>query len=289
MVQRFWPRFRMKRGSPNHLLSGLDWESRQRYADAAAALGELARAVTAQGGRYLLLAQWLGHQPMVPTHLAAELSGDQLAYVADAFQRDSAVWISKDDNHWNRHGNERIARLVYGLALQRALLPALDLPAWPEADEEVRAIHEVGAQEAANTAGLRRRLGNTELAASIDFENLDRDLATQVNGGIDDVGLVHPYASILLRNPGATRLRVRAAALGRPELAGKHVSLHVDELPLGRLTLAATGDLDSTFPLPPEVADREHVTIRFEADDYVYVGAQLDRCVAMRLRSVALE
>ena len=75
----------------------------------------------------------------------------------------------------------------------------------------------------------------------------------------------------------------------RPELDGATVSVAVDELPLGSFELVSGEEIDRSWPLPPEALEREYVTIRMEADDYVYAGEDLQHCVVFRLGRLFVE
>ncbi len=273
----------------NLLLYGLDWESRERYRLAAEALGGLADAVEEGGGRYLCLAMWLYFQPLVEERLATELSDDELAYVSDAFLSDRTLWSGPQNNHWNAEGSERIAKLVYALVRERGLLPGLELPAWSEAEAEIDAIDGAGRREAADRGPLGRRLALHGVGKRLDFTQLDGRSASWINGGLDGEGYAAPYASLVLASDGGRELVVRGERLGRPELVNARTRVFADEVALGVIELEGERTFEERFPIPPAIADRGHVSVRFEATDYVYRGELLDRCVTLRLAEVAIE
>jgi len=273
----------------NPLLLALDHESRRRYAEAADAILELDRAVEAVGGRYLLVAMWLFYMPMVKTHLAPDLAPEKLAFVSEAFLKDRSTWIHPRNNHWNRAGNERVAKLLYGLAHRRQLLPALELPAWDAATEEIGALHERGEREADDPAGLDWLFEWREIASSIDFDRLTPFGAGQLYGGIDGEGRIAPYASLVLAAEGGTHLRVRAERLDRPELRDARVRVWVEEHEVGAVRLRSdTLPADERFELPDDLRGREYLNVRFESEDWVYTGDTLETCVGLRLVSVAV-
>jgi len=273
----------------NLLLEANDGESRGRYAAAADAIARLAAAVEGRGGRYLLLAMWQQHQPLARRMLAPNLSDDQFAYVSDAFSTNPEYRLSKDNWHWNADGAKKVAALIYGLALERGLLPGLRLADWELAREAVAEVHGGGEEEAADLAAYREHREWRLPAAELDLEDLSADNAWMVYGGIDREGLIAPYASFSLRSAGARTLVVRGRQLGRPEIADGWVRVFVDELEVGAIPLRGSREREDRFDLPEEIEGREFASVRFESDDYVYVGETLDRCVSYQLRSIAFE
>jgi hypothetical protein len=272
----------------NHLLRGVDHESRARYALAAQELRRLRDAVEAVGGRYLLVGAWGAFNPMVEQHFAPLLEPDQLAYLSSDFSGDARVVIDPGNQHWNPEGHALVARFLYGLAVERGLLPGLQLAPWPEAAALVESIHVPGLAEARSEgwARTKERQNRRDIAPRLDLGRLDVGAVKQVYGGIDADGYVAPYASLVLANAGS-ELRVRGRGLGRPELAGAHAEVWVEELRVGELPLAQ-GELDVGFVLPAELADRPYLNVRFESDDWVYRNVRRGNCVTFVLASVEL-
>ena len=196
--------------------------------------------------------------------------------------------MAENDPHWNAAGMEAVARLLYGLIRRNGLLAGVELAPWPEAEAAVEEIHARGLAEARELPPVERRLGGWKLDGRVEFGPLTPEDASQISGGIDREGLVAPYAALTLRCRGAGALELRGQALERPEIDGARVRVFVDEHELGALELRAGADLAARFELPPDVAARDYLSARFEADDYAYVGPRLQRCAAFRLASVAL-
>ena len=267
----------------------LDWESRTRFADARDAIDRLAMAVRERGGHYLLVLNWAHLLPVAQEHLAAGMNPDELAYIAWAFWRDKSLWVAPRNPHWNAEGNQRVARMLHGLIEQRQLLPALALEPWEEARETVARIHEVGREEAHTPYPPERRLRGGARSA-IDFKELDEDEAALVHGGVTPDGLLSPYASLLLQaGEGARRVVLHGRALDRPELGGANVRVFLDEEAVGEITLESGREVAWSAPIPTALHGRPFLTVRLEADDYVYVGPDLQRCVTFRLDRVSIE
>ncbi len=275
-----------------YLRLGIDWESRSRYTAAATELRRLARAVEDAGGRYLLLCH---HRPLLPVvwqRLGRHLDPGRVVYLSRRFGSDRRYTVSRSDPHWNREGHARMARLIYGLITRDGLLPALDLPPWDEASRAVEEIADAGRREAERDFREDRLLElhhAPQVAASLDFDHLDAATAAQIHGGLDRDGLVSPYASFLLRNDGGRQLRIDGRALPRPELDGARVRVYVDAEQVGELEIRADTRLAEAFPLPRSASERRFLSVRFEADDYVYRGSDLQHCVVFRLHRIAIE
>jgi len=50
-----------------------------------------------------------------------------------------------------------------------------------------------------------------------------------------------------------------------------------------------TEPIIAAWPMPPEVDGREFVAIRLHANDYAYVGEDLQHCVVFRLQTVSID
>ena len=284
---KLWPRRLL-----NYMLFGLDHESRERYGRAAEQIARLAVAVEDRGGQYLMLVNWETFNPMVAKHFAPLLERDQVAYVSPSFARDPAHVIDPADRHWNPAGHESIAKLIFGLAVRRDLLPALSLEPWAEASATVAAVHERGLVEASHIdeydASLLEKAA--QIRSSIDFANLDRRGVKQVHGGLSGDGLAAPYASLVLARGNGDELVVRGARLDRGLLADGVARVSVEGIAVG--TIALSDDelaFEERWPLPADARDRAFLTVRFESDDYLYVNAATGTCASFRLDRAAIE
>ena len=275
-------------GEANFLSYGLDWESRERFAASASEIGRLRRAVESLGGEYLLLIKGPGWLPAASQLLTTELEPEQVAYISNAFCFDKSTWVGEGNNHWNRHGNERIAKLMYGLIQERGYLASIGLPEWRPASDEVRAIHDAGVRDAANPNTIPNKLAEKPPLSDVDFSALAEANARHLNGGLDGEGFACPYASLMLANPDASSLTVVLESLGRSELVGAEVVVHVEEFELGRIPLDGEGSSEHRFDLPAALAGRAFVTVRLEASDYVYLDSSEHPTFSYRLLRLAL-
>ncbi len=281
-----WPR-----EGETYLLHGLDHESRRRYADAGREIARLASTVEPEG-RYLLLGGWMGFNPMVEKHLAAALDESQTGYVSEGFSQDARFILSADNHHWNPAGHERIARLVYGLIVERGLLPGLPLPRWDEAAREVEEIHGQGLARARDFEAFEdmlRHKAEAVLSSSFDLARLSEASAKQVHGGIDSAGNVAPYASLILARGEGTRLKLRGERYPAPELDAAVAEVYVEECLVDRIPLAGMEKIELGWELPHEVRDRPFLNIRFESSDYIYTDLTLGRAGSFVLRRIAVE
>ncbi len=281
-----WPR-----EGDTYLLYGLDHESRRRYAEACREIARLASTVEPEG-RYLLLGVWMDFNPMIQKHLAAALDDSEIAYVSTEFCRDSRFILSAENEHWNRAGHDRIAKLIYGLVVERGLLQSLSLPRWDEAAREVEEIHGRGLAEAREFEAFEtalRRKAEIALSSSFDLAELSEASAKQVHGGIDSAGNVAPYASLVLARRGGERLELRGERYETPELDSAAVAVYVEEFFLDRIPLAGTEDIELGWELPDEVRERPFLNVRFEASDYVYTDLTLGRAGSFVLHRLAIE
>jgi len=267
---------------------GLDWESRTRFEQSAAEIGRLERAIEAQGGEYLLLIKGPGWLPAAGPHLSAELDESQVAYVSNAFCFDKSTWVGEGNNHWNGHGNERIAKLMFGLIQGRGYLAELGLEEWHLANEEVETIHGQGLRDSQNPNTIPNKLEAAPLLSDVAFGDLMEVNARHLNGGLDGAGYACPYASLILRNEGASELLLEAENLGRFELEGAVVTVYVEEFEVGSFALGTAGPIEARFELPPELASRPFVSVRLSASDFVYKDSSEHPCFSYRLLRLAL-
>ncbi|HZL98757.1 MAG TPA: hypothetical protein VFD43_00765, partial [Planctomycetota bacterium] len=268
---------------------GVDGESRERLADGAARLTRLREAVTAGGGRFLLLINWHGYQAVAARHLAPAVPADEVAWLSREFYRDPRYRISESDEHWNPAGHEQVAQLLYGLITARGLLPQLQLAADPAAEELARRIEAAGRADVERPDGDPERVAAAIIGPDIAFPSPGADRAGQVYGGVDSAGLVAPYAAIVLARRDGGTLHVQGRCLPRPELDGATLTVFVDELPAMSIELAAGASVDRREPLPAGVRERPFLAVRFSADDFVYEGAELRHTVCFQLQRLAIE
>jgi len=275
----------------NLLSRGLDHESRSRFAEALAEIERL-RADMAQlpgAPRYLLVLHWGLLAPAVQDHLGSKLDADSVFYVPPEFAADKSMWITPTDPHWNPEAHALVAGALYGVMRARNLLPSIELPAWPEADQRASEWAERGLAFA-RTEGDRLRKSLGALVAVLDWPEITLEEARQVHGGLDLEGLVSPYAScVLLRPAGASALHVRGRSLPDLVLRGARTRVFLEELAVGELVHEPDAEWKLDVPIPPELEGRELLNLRFESDDYVYRGPDLRHCVVFRLERAALE
>lgn len=270
---------------------GLDYESQSRYTAAARDIQHLAQAVGAVGGRYRLLVHYRQLLPVAWKRLTRQLDPEQVVYMSPAVVADRSLTIARNDPHWNREGHTLVARMIYGLITRDDLLPRLDPPAWEEATAALEEIAAGGRRLAERELDDDATLAiykSPKIATSLDFTDIDAATAAQIHGGLDKNGGVSPYASFLLRNDGGSRLRISGRALPHRELDGSRVRVFVDAEQVGEFKLQAGGELDLSYRLPPAAAERSYLSVRFEADDYVYQGPDLQHCVVFRLERLAI-
>ena len=274
-------------GAVSHLESGLDQESRSRYAEAAGAIEELAAAVEAAGGRYLLLVHTGRYLPVSSRLLAGGLRAEQVEYLPQSLHA-KEHWVSPRNTHWNAETQTGVARALYARIERGGLLPALTLPAWPAAADAADALFAEGRRDATADWSPDRPPDGPAPAAAIDFTDLSARTAGQVHGGVYADGSVAPYASMVLAVAGATTLSIRGRCLRRGELDGARVRVFVDEQELGVIAIESGAEVALDLPLRAELAARPFASLRFVADDYVYAAQDVRRCVVFRLTSVVL-
>jgi hypothetical protein len=275
----------------NLLSRGLDHESRTRFAEALAEIERLRALLAEMTGapRYLLVLHWGFLAPVVHEQLGSRLPEGSVLYVPPEVAADKGLWITPNDPHWNPEAHALVAGALYGAIRERALLPAVELPPWPEAEQRASEWSERG-RAFASTGGARVREMLGSLVSVLDWPDVTLEEARQVHGGLDLEGLVSPYASCALRRPaGASALHVRGRSLPDPALRGAKTRVFLEELEVGTLVHAPDAALELDVPIPPALDGRELLGLRFESDDYVYRGADLRHCVVFRLERAALE
>lgn len=281
----------LNQNTRNFLARGEDWESRTRFAEALAAIQDLqaAAARLPEPPRYVFLPHWGPLAPPLHEHLASKLAPEALAYLPVEFALDKSVWLTPNDSHWNPAGHARVAQFLYGLIRVRALLPRIELGAWPEAERMAEEWTRDGLAFARDRADRARDLVRDPVT-SIDLPDFTLAEARQVHGGLDLEGLVSPYASLVLqRSAGTQTLAVTGRALPDRALAGARVRVFLEELEIGAFELEPEAELALHVPIPASLDGREFLNVRFESSDYVYRGDDLRHCVVFRLERAALE
>jgi hypothetical protein len=232
--------------------------------------------------------KWEQQLALARRAFAAELGADQVTLLPTSFTRDARYRLSKADAHWNVAGHALMAQYCYAGVQSRGLLPALELPDWPEANAVFEELHGAGLAEADAGFDEPSLPARRTIAPAIRFAALDAETAAQIHTGIDRERLVSPYASMILACAGRPRLRITGTALDRPELNGAEVEVLVDEFPAGSLTLQAGQPIAFTAEVPEGARSRPFVSLRLRASDYVYVGDRLRHLVTFRLEEVDL-
>ena len=263
----------------NHLPHGLDAEGRGRYEDLAAEIAQLAQAVEGIGGQYVHLGAWEEFNPVLRPFLEAVTREEQRLWLPASFSADRENVNSRRDPHWNERGHRAVARLIESWIEASAVLETLALAPL----EASSALLERGRQ------GARGAVPRPELVlrSTVDLSRLDERDVAQIYGGLDEDGLVAPYASLVLRNENATELSVEGARLGRPELTGE-VRVSLEGLEVGRLELAGDAAIDARFAIPESLRDRPFLNLRFTSTDFVYARVRRGKCVCFTLERAAV-
>jgi len=268
------------------LLWGVDAESRARYDEVAEPLLRLGEAVRAQGGRYLLLVKWSDLVGTARDLLIPKLRGTEVRYLPHRFSNARQHIISEQNLHWNRAGNEAVARYLFGWIEGENVLPDLRLGSWPEAGELYQTLKTEGEREARSAPSGEQLAQRAGLLSQIATNGLDLRQATQIYCGIDRQGIASVYASMVLARGSSTRLLVEGRGLGRPEIDGVAVTVWADEEEVGTIAVPWSGAFRFEVALPSSVLRRPYFAVRLLAKDYVYVGPELRDCAALRLERV---
>ena len=282
------PRFAFGTRENTWLLFGLDWESRSRLEESGRCIAELAGQVAKAGGRYLLLDNYSGLLEVAQRHFAAGLAPQQSLPFPTSVSKDDRYRLSAADTHWNRAGHELAALLLYEVIRTRGLLPRFTLDPVAEATAVAQKLLPEAEAEVAKPPSLKKLFERRVVASELAFDRLDDDAAAQVTGGVVRGGIVFPYASLMLRCEGRTKLVVAGHGLKRSEIDGVHVAVHVEEAQVGTLTIAADGSFEQTFDVPAGIAARTFVSVRFQSDDFAYALPDLRADVVFTLDRVAL-
>src|SRR5262249_46191471 len=153
--------------------AGLDWESRSRFEDAARRVKRLAGVVERAGGRFLLVDYYTDGLAASRRFFASQLRPEQVCYLTSDLRRAGEGMYKVDTVHWNRAGNELVAKCLYSLIRERGLLPKLGLKEWPEATTLAKEWLPRGDEEAQDEELEVIPPSRRKIAAAIDFSRLD--------------------------------------------------------------------------------------------------------------------
>ena len=282
----FWPVDGLNLGfrHENHLNHALGYESRRRFREAEDDLLGLGQAVERSGARFLVVLSWQDAPEIAGPLLLRELPTAWVTSLPRSFRADSRYRISSSDPHWNPAGHARVAQFLFGAISARDLLPDLSLEPWPEAAELFETMHLEGINEADPQGSVDTTRFASEITARVDMTRLDETTARQIDGGIQGDGTVAPYAALVLRSKGHSRLHLVGETLGKAELEGMKVEVFADEILLETMVMPRLGTFDRTIPLPAAIVHRPTFDLRFAADDFAYLGDDLRLCGAFRLQ-----
>jgi hypothetical protein len=279
----------LKAENTNRLIWGVDWESQEYYRRAREAIENLAGELDRRGVNYTHVYHWSNWNAVARKHLQGRLRDDQQAMIPEEFYKRPEFWIGPRDQHWNALGSTRVAELLYSLIRQRDLLPGVELPSLLDKDEAARTVWAVGEQELPDRADPLLMASWQDFGSSLDTRAWTEFTATLVHGGIDFDGYVSPYASVALRNVPGGHVRLTGRALDARVLDGARVAVYVDELSVGTIELVPGLDIDSRFKIPPQLAERPFLSVRFQAGDWVYTGGDLQHTIVFQLHTLAIE
>lgn len=274
-------------GTSNHLLTGVDWEGRDRYRRSLEAIHRLKAATERAGAPYLMWCHWATVHPFVREHMTDGLEPDEILYVSQAFALDEGYWVGEGDPHWNPKGMVRMAKLLYGAIQERDLLPQLALEPWEEASRVFHEEHDTEVAAAAKDPPYAGWLRTYPVSADFEVARLSPEIASQVNGGMDPEGRISPYASFHLTSRPGDSVLIRGRGLERAEIDGVEVRVFADEHELGTFTVGHDEVFEHRWPLPAALDEQENISIRLVSNDYCYVGDDLQHCVVFRLERIA--
>ncbi len=288
LVNLVFPTQYSQPGNTNYLLWDADFESRQRYQAAAAAIERLVLPLRAAGAKYVAISNLAGNSGRLWRYLEPVLAPEEFVVLPPRLLKDTDLILSPQDQHWSRAGHELVARILFALVRANGLLPTLTLEPWPEIEE--LALSELA--EARNAALKRPPAEGTpppDTLSALEPARFDERAWRQVYTGLDDQAQVSPFASFFLLRHDHQSLRLRGRALARPELAGARVRVSIEGLPVGEHELVPGQAFDVRFPVPAEIAARRGVNVRLETSDYGYAGPYQQHCISFVLDELALE
>ncbi|MEO0650914.1 MAG: SGNH/GDSL hydrolase family protein [Planctomycetota bacterium] len=271
------------------LHAALDWESRTRYRAAGTAIAALRAELGARGVPYRALLYWPGNTPFAERALLGDVPAKHKTYLPSSVLAEKRLQVSANDVHWNPEGHERVAELIHALLVRAGGLNGLELAPRAAHEAVTNKWHEVGRLEAQREGAPVDFLEpDAVVVPSIDFSDLNRHAAAQVHGGVFAEGRSAPYASLCLKNDQASAVEISMRGLGTASQIDSVVRIFVDEFEVGQFEQRERRSTDLRFALPAEVSEREVLSIRFEASDWIYEGSDGRLCTAFFLERVAL-
>jgi hypothetical protein len=273
----------------NRLIWGLDWQSQDYYRRARESIEALARDLGARRASYVHVYHWSSWNAIARRNLQGALPDEQQAMIPEDFYKDPSTWIGPRDQHWNALGAERVAKLLYVLLRARRLLPQVELPPLGQDEELALQVWNLGEQERPERENAEHFASWQEFGSALDTRAWTEYTKTLVHGGIDLEGMVSPYASVALCNVVGGDLRVAGRCLDTATLDGKLVRVFVDEALVGEIRLARGAAIDARFVVPEPQRARRFLSARFESDDWIYVGEELQHTIVFQLHTLAVE
>jgi hypothetical protein len=261
------------------LNAGLSHESRQRYARARQAMRDLSAALRRTGAEYLVCMYWQDHTPTARRLMIDGLDVPTV-FLSSEFRAVPEYRIGPADPHWSVEGHRAVATFLYGAIRKLDLLQALRIQPWPEASELFE--QEDGRGRAEATDPIRGE--SLDLEREIRFDALDPKAVRQIYGGVSADGAVGPVGVVLL--PSSRAIRIVGRALERPEMAGATVIFSIDGVAVDEIELVPGQRIDTTLQVPPQLATRDAIEIRFDASDFVYAGRDLREPRSMLLERI---
>ncbi|MEM7515851.1 MAG: hypothetical protein AAF368_02860 [Planctomycetota bacterium] len=291
MLRRRYAKQDLGVGRVGWLSHALDGESRTRFERARSEILRLREAIQEQGGQYQLMLAWGRLNPIAHAQFSQDLAAEELIYVDPVFGSVVENRVSVDDGHWSESGGAKIASMLYEIIRTRDLLPDFALEGWPDALTQWEQIHASGVTHASREFDLETLLESrpieSELEFTADLIQEDPNGVAQLHGGVDALGFLSPYGSMILRREG-THFELTGRALARPELRGAQIEVFLDEFLVDTIHLEE--DVFShtlSVPVPTELLDRDFVSVRLHASDWVHQGSSGRDCRSFKLDRVA--
>jgi hypothetical protein len=236
-----------------------------------------------------LVDYYVDNLPASRRFITSKLRPEQVCYVTSDLSRADDKKYKVDKIHWNRAGNELVAKAVYEVIRSRNFLPQLELKEWPEATAVAKEWLPRGDEEAFDEDEPAWMLRRRKIAPEIEFGKLDGFTAAQITGGVTADLQAGPYVSLILAGGDATKVTVAGRGLGRLELDGTTVEVWVEEAKAGSFQIQGAAPIRFEAALPPAVAGRKYATVRLVADEFAYSAKDFRQHVVFALERVALE
>jgi hypothetical protein len=290
MISREYPRF-LGFHSLNPLLNCLDYESRQRYAEAGDAMADLVEDLHRIDCPYLLLLNWMKFQSIGLEQFSRVVDDSSIVMLPYLLATDPAYYVARNDRHWNPNSHRLIAQMLYHLIQNRGLLPALSLPRWVPAEKAARFLQDEARREVVE-AGEGRELYPPDLASAITFTELSEETARAIYGGFPALrrpSLVGPYASIILARGEGLHLRVEGEYLPNRSLCDATVEIYCEDVPVKTLTIVPGQPFSVEEAIPAQLLERPYLNIRLLTDDYVYLTEDFQKTVSLEVHRISIQ